>query len=124
MAVQKSKHPMPEQDPKKRIKNFDEVPLGYDDHTAIEEAKRCLQCKTKPCMEGCPVEIDIPDISVDGDFYIGVFTNWQPQGHILWLGADTDPPHSYRSFFVRDDTNGIYSIEDNKDWMIRAVGHP
>ena len=71
------------------------------------------------------VEIDIPDIPVGGDFYIGVFTNWQnwqPQGHLLWLGADTDPPHSYRSFFVRDDTNGIFSVEDSKDWMIRAVG--
>ncbi|MBU0498079.1 MAG: NADPH-dependent glutamate synthase [Candidatus Thermoplasmatota archaeon] len=61
MAVQKTKHPMPEQDPKKRIKNFNEVPQGYSKETAIAEAKRCLQCKNKPCVEGCPVEIDIPD---------------------------------------------------------------
>jgi glutamate synthase (NADPH/NADH) small chain len=61
MAVKKEKHPMPEQDPKKRIKNFDEVPYGYDEKTAIEEAKRCLQCKNRPCTKGCPVEIDIPE---------------------------------------------------------------
>ncbi len=60
MAVQKTKHPMPEQDPKKRINNFNEVPIGYSKETAIAEAKRCLQCKNKPCVEGCPVEIDIP----------------------------------------------------------------
>ncbi|MEF8878826.1 MAG: NADPH-dependent glutamate synthase [Candidatus Thermoplasmatota archaeon] len=61
MAVKKEKHRMPEQNPEERTKNFDEVPLGYDKETAIEEAKRCLQCKNKPCMEGCPVGIDIPD---------------------------------------------------------------
>jgi len=61
MAVKKEKHSMPEQDPKKRIKNFDEVPYGYSLETAIEEAKRCLQCKNRPCTEGCPVEVDIPE---------------------------------------------------------------
>jgi len=62
---------MPEQDPKERIKNFNEVPYGYDKKTAIEEAKRCLQCKKKPCTEGCPVGIDIPDFInsiANGDF--------------------------------------------------------
>ncbi|PNX46952.1 MAG: glutamate synthase (NADPH), homotetrameric [Thermoplasmata archaeon M8B2D] len=61
MAVKKEKHPMPEQNPKERIKNFNEVPYGYSKETAIEEAKRCIQCKNKPCTKGCPVEIDIPD---------------------------------------------------------------
>jgi glutamate synthase (NADPH/NADH) small chain len=61
MAVRKTKHEMPEQSPKKRIKNFNEVPYGYDEKTAIEEAKRCLQCKKRPCVDGCPVEIDIPE---------------------------------------------------------------
>jgi len=61
MAVKKEKHKMPEQDPKERIHNFDEVPYGYDKKTAIEEAKRCLQCKNRPCTKGCPVEIDIPE---------------------------------------------------------------
>lgn len=58
------KYPMPEQDPKVRTHNFDEVPIGQDGQTAILEAKRCLQCKRSPnrkvCMDGCPVEIDIP----------------------------------------------------------------
>jgi len=61
MAVRKTKHEMPEQLPKERIKNFNEVPYGYDEKTAIDEAKRCLQCKNRPCVKGCPVEIDIPD---------------------------------------------------------------
>src|SRR5512137_47232 len=58
------KYPMPEQDPKQRIHNFNEVPMGQDAQTAIAEAQRCLQCKRAPnrkvCMDGCPVEIDIP----------------------------------------------------------------
>ena len=60
MAVRKTKYEMPEQTPQERIKNFNEVPYGYSKHVAVEEAKRCLQCKNKPCMNGCPVEIDIP----------------------------------------------------------------
>ena len=61
MAVRKTKYEMPEQTPQKRIKNFDEVPYGYSKEVAVEEAKRCLQCKNKPCIKGCPVEIDIPN---------------------------------------------------------------
>ena len=71
MSVQKTKHKMPEQPPKERIKNFNEVPLGYSEQLAIAEAKRCLQCKNKPCMKGCPVEIDIPGFVAciaQGDF--------------------------------------------------------
>ena len=70
MAVRKTKHEMPEQSPKDRIKNFNEVPYGYDEKTAIEEAKRCLKCKKRPCVDGCPVEIDIPEFIshlADGD---------------------------------------------------------
>ena len=71
MAVKKEKHKMPEQSPEERIKNFNEVPYGYSEKTAIEEAKRCLQCKNRPCVSGCPVEIDIPDFIkhvAEGDF--------------------------------------------------------
>lgn len=50
---------MKEQPPKERIKNFNEVPYGYNPEEAIEEAKRCLGCKKQLCAEGCPVEIDI-----------------------------------------------------------------
>lgn len=52
---------MPEQDPKVRNKNFLEVALGYTEQMAIEEAQRCLNCKHKPCMEGCPVNVKIPE---------------------------------------------------------------
>jgi glutamate synthase (NADPH/NADH) small chain len=51
---------MPEQDPKVRARNFDEVPLGFSLETAQLEANRCLQCKKPTCVEGCPVQIDIP----------------------------------------------------------------
>ncbi len=54
------RQPMPEQAPKVRARNFDEVPLGYKPDTAKVEALRCIQCKNRPCVEGCPVEIDIP----------------------------------------------------------------
>ncbi len=54
------RQPMPEQEPKVRARNFDEVPLGYTVELAQQEAARCLQCKKPTCIEGCPVEIDIP----------------------------------------------------------------
>lgn len=52
---------MPEQDPKIRNRNFLEVTLGYTEEMAIEEAKRCLTCKHKPCVAGCPVNVKIPE---------------------------------------------------------------
>ncbi len=52
---------MPIQDPNVRINNFDEVALGYTKEMAIEEAERCLHCKHQPCVNGCPVNIHIPD---------------------------------------------------------------
>jgi glutamate synthase (NADPH) small chain len=54
------RHPMPEQDPLERAKNFLEVPLGYTPQMAVEEAERCIQCKNPKCMEGCPVNVKIP----------------------------------------------------------------
>ena len=54
------KCPMPVQDPDVRNKNFSEVALGYTYDMAVNEAKRCLNCKNKPCVSGCPVCIDIP----------------------------------------------------------------
>ncbi len=54
------KNGMPEQEPNVRNKNFNEVALGYTEEQAIDEAKRCLNCKNKPCVGGCPVHIDIP----------------------------------------------------------------
>ncbi len=58
MAMEKV--PIPEQDPKVRAKNFDEVTLGYTAEMAVEEAQRCLNCKNMPCVSGCPVGVKIP----------------------------------------------------------------
>jgi len=56
----KTKTPMPAQDPNKRSRNFDEVALGYTEEDAINEARRCLNCKKPLCVQGCPVQVQIP----------------------------------------------------------------
>ncbi|MBP1555094.1 MAG: dihydropyrimidine dehydrogenase, partial [Oscillospiraceae bacterium] len=66
-----TKNPMPSQDPKVRARNFDEVALGYSEEIALDEAQRCLHCKNMPCVEGCPVNVHIPefiDKIKEGDF--------------------------------------------------------
>ena len=55
------KVPMPEQDPQVRARNFQEVTLGYTEEMAVEEAGRCLNCKNPKCVEGCPVNVRIPE---------------------------------------------------------------
>ncbi|MBQ7912132.1 MAG: NADPH-dependent glutamate synthase [Clostridia bacterium] len=65
------KNPMPAQDPKIRNGNFDEVALGYTAEMAIDEAKRCIGCKNRPCVAACPVNIKIPEFIAkvaEGDF--------------------------------------------------------
>ena len=65
------KTPMPEQPPAERIKNYDEVPYGYTPEQAIAEAKRCLECGRPLCVDGCPVNINIPaflKLVAEGDF--------------------------------------------------------
>ena len=69
--MQLTKTPMPEQDPNVRNHNFEEVTLGYTAEMAVDEAKRCLQCKKPKCVEGCPVKIHIPEFIAkvaEGDF--------------------------------------------------------
>lgn len=69
MSLEKVK--MPEQDPKVRARNFEEVSLGYTKEMAMEEAERCLNCKHKPCVSGCPVNVRIPEFIeqvAKGDF--------------------------------------------------------
>ncbi len=61
MAVNREKHAMPTQAPEVRAHNFSEVALGYTAEIAMEEAARCLNCRNRPCVNGCPVNIDIPD---------------------------------------------------------------
>lgn len=66
-----TKVPMPEQAPDVRNKNFEEVALGYTEEMAKEEATRCLNCKNKPCVSGCPVNVKIPEfisLVAEGDF--------------------------------------------------------
>ena len=69
MSLEKVK--MPEQNPKERSRNFSEVALGYTEEMAQKEAQRCLHCKHKPCVAGCPVNVQIPEfiqLISDGDF--------------------------------------------------------
>jgi len=81
------KVPIPEQDPQIRNRNFAEVAFGYTPEMAMEEATRCLQCKHKPCVAGCPVRVRIPEFIekvAAGDFeeayHIITSTNFLPAG--------------------------------------------
>lgn len=77
MALRVPRHEMPCQDPLERAHNFNEVALGYTEEMAIEEAKRCLQCKNPTCRTGCPVEVLIPDFIkkiAEGDFLAAAAT--------------------------------------------------
>jgi len=78
-ALKKSKirEPMPEQNPKIRMQNFNEVALGYSRESAIREASRCLNCKNMPCVDGCPVNVQIPKFIKkikEGDFMGAIHT--------------------------------------------------
>ncbi|MBQ9713710.1 MAG: NADPH-dependent glutamate synthase [Clostridia bacterium] len=69
--MQPLKNPMPTQDPNVRRANFNEVALGYTPEQAIDEAKRCIRCKNRPCVAGCPVKVKIPEFIAkvaEGDF--------------------------------------------------------
>ena len=71
--------PMPEQDPEVRKRNFKEVPLGYSVEQAQMEASRCLQCRKPSCVEGCPVQVDIPgfiNLVTKGDFTGAIRNLW------------------------------------------------
>jgi len=71
---------MPEQDPNRRKRNFEEVPLGYTPELAMKEAERCLQCKNPSCMKGCPVSVEIPKFIKcikEGDFTGAIKKIWE-----------------------------------------------
>ena len=82
-AAKKEKIPrqsMPEQGAQTRKRNFEEVPLGYPEESAVKEAERCLQCKKPSCMDGCPVAIDIPAFIKhikEGEFTKSVRKIWE-----------------------------------------------
>jgi glutamate synthase (NADPH/NADH) small chain len=74
---------MPEQSPRVRARNFDEVPLGYTPEAAVAEAGRCLQCKNPSCVTGCPVNVDIPGFIkhiAEGDFDKAIGRIWERNG--------------------------------------------
>ncbi len=74
------RQPMPEQKPEVRARNFDEVPTGQSPETAILEAQRCMECKKPACVEGCPVEINIPAFIKcikEGDFTAAITKIWE-----------------------------------------------
>ena len=69
--MRNTKNPMPSQEPLVRAHNFNEVALGYSETMALDEAQRCLNCKNSPCVQGCPVNIHIPNFITrirEGDF--------------------------------------------------------
>lgn len=71
MAEKKIRQHMKERSVAERIRDFEEVPLGYTPEQAMEEAKRCIQCKNPLCIGGCPVEVDIPafiELVAEGKF--------------------------------------------------------
>jgi glutamate synthase (NADPH/NADH) small chain len=74
------RQPMPEQEPAVRARNFEEVPIGQSPEVAMLEAERCLQCKKPACVEGCPVEVDIPGfikLVKEGDFSGAIKKIWE-----------------------------------------------
>jgi glutamate synthase (NADPH/NADH) small chain len=73
--IKPKRMPMPKQSPEERVRNFDEVALGFTTELAMEEASRCIQCRKPLCVSGCPVEIDIPGFIAHiaaGDFKAGI----------------------------------------------------
>lgn len=78
-----SRQPMPEQKALIRAKNFDEVPTGQSEETVRLEASRCIQCKKPACIDGCPVNVDIPGfikLIRDGDFTGAISRIWEKNG--------------------------------------------
>ena len=88
--MRNDKNPMPEQEPDVRNKNFEEVALGYTEEIALDEAARCLNCKNKPCVSGCPVNVRIPEFiakvvekDYEGAYEVITSTNKIPQESAL-----------------------------------------
>ncbi|MBQ3762620.1 MAG: NADPH-dependent glutamate synthase [Clostridia bacterium] len=85
MPLDPKKHAMPVQDPAVRAHNFNEVALGYTPEIAFEEAARCLNCKNAPCVQGCPVNIDIPG-------FIAKLKNRDVEGAFKVISASSSLP--------------------------------
>ena len=80
-TIPQERTPMPEQDPKVRARNFEEVACGYRLEDALREAERCLQCPDEPCVRGCPVNNLAVELAFsDSDFRAAlqaIFAEWQ-----------------------------------------------
>lgn len=76
---------MPRQEPKVRGRNYNEVALGYTEEMALQEANRCIQCPRRPCVDGCPVNVDIPD------FIQAIRDNDMPQAVRILKGKNSLP---------------------------------
>ena len=85
MMAQPKRVPLPARNPQERARDFQEVATGYDAAMAREEAARCLQCKYRPCVDGCPVGIDIPG-------FIGCIAQGDDEGAWNILSRDTALP--------------------------------
>ena len=85
MPLDPKKHAMPVQDAAVRAHNFDEVALGYTPEIAFAEAARCLNCKNAPCVQGCPVNIDIPG-------FIAKLKNRDAEGAYQVISASSSLP--------------------------------
>ena len=90
-----TKVPMPEQEPNVRNKNFEEVAMGYTPEMAIEEATRCLNCKHKPCVNGCPVNVRIPEFVEQPENLKKLMKSLQAQtGFLLYVVVYVHRNHS------------------------------
>ena len=95
---------MPVQDPQVRAQNFEEVALGYTPEMAREEAARCLQCRHRPCVSGCPVGVRIPDfIARAGERLRGRFRLPVPAGGGNPAFSDQSVPASQQAFFAQSE---------------------
>ncbi|MEA4911233.1 MAG: NADPH-dependent glutamate synthase [Oscillospiraceae bacterium] len=111
------KHPMPAQAPDVRNKNFDEVALGYTEAIALDEAARCLNCKNKPCVQGCPVSIDIPAFihKITEKDYEGAYQKLSEQSSLPAVCGRVCPQESQCEKYcvrgIKGDSVGIGRLE-------------
>jgi glutamate synthase (NADPH/NADH) small chain len=107
---------MPEQDPHERVKNFREVPFGFTPDLARREAERCIQCKNPHCIDGCPVNIDIPKFInqiFEGDFNAAVKTIKQ---------TNALPAVCGRVCPQEEQCEKLCNLADNKKFQPVAIG--
>jgi glutamate synthase (NADPH/NADH) small chain len=126
MAEKKKKTPrqaMPEQAPDVRRRNFEEVPHGYTKELALAEASRCLQCKKPSCVQGCPVNVDIPAFIkhiYDGDFVGAILKLWEKNSFPAVCGRVCPQENQCEGMCIvgkKDDPVAIGNLERfTADW--------